>query len=36
VRAGEITDGKTLVTILYGARFLLGGRGRDPAEPPTG
>ncbi|MDE2981856.1 MAG: NUDIX hydrolase [Gemmatimonadota bacterium] len=23
VRAGEITDGKTLVTILYGARFLL-------------
>lgn len=36
VRAGEITDGKTLVTILYGARFLLrGGVVRDPGERPT-
>lgn len=42
VRSGEITDGKTLVTILYGARFLLRGGahdsardpGRDPAQDP--
>ena len=37
VRAGDITDGKTLVTILYGARFLLGGgRPRDAAELAKG
>lgn len=34
-RSGEITDGKTLVTILYAARFLLRGEGaRDPAGQP--
>lgn len=35
VRSGEITDGKTLVTLLYGARFLLrGAPARDLAGPP--
>ena len=37
VRSGEITDGKTLVTILYGARFLLRRPGtRDAPVPATG
>ncbi len=35
VRSGEITDGKTLVTILYGARFLLRGGAHDSARDPA-